>query len=335
MWRVFLSFVTHRLFLVIVALSALHFQPTGQVPFSELLSRFSQRISQSSEVQAINSNESSPREPLLWIVQKLSRVVPFPTEFLLLGLSNLFFFLFLWELYLFVNTMALPEVAVDTCLLSILWLTSYEMSLGSALSLNCFLGILSLRSALDHRWLVTGLTLALLALTKPFAFFLLPLLLGFLLSQKKYSSPDAFARHCIYLLLPFLGAVFLRRDLYQNLGSIFQDSSLLSLIQSKESHWDLSWTYSTQYLGQTISLAILIIGSILCFFVFSTLLHKILPLFLVLALLLTTPYRELASNVLLAAPAFSGIAEVCSTPILRIIQLILLFFGAVEVFNLF
>lgn len=335
MWRVSLSFVTHRLFLLVIALSALHFQQSGQTPVSELLHQLFQKISQSPELQALKSLDSSPQEPLFWLTQKASLILPFQPEYILLGLSNLFFFLFLWELYLFVNTMALPEVAVDTCLLSILWLTSYEMSLGSPLSLNCFLCILSLRTALDHRWFLSGLALALLALTKPFALFLLPLLLGFLLSQKKYSSPDEFARHCIYLLLPFAGALFVSRSLYLNLGSIFQDSSLLSLLQSKEAHWDLSWTYSTQYLGQTISLAILVVGSVLCFFVFSTLLHKILPLFLLSALLLTAPYRDLASTVLLAAPAFSGIAEVCSTPILRLVQLLLLVFGAVEVFNLF
>lgn len=335
MWRISLSLVTHRVFLLIVALSALHFQNSGQVRPRELLNQFFSKVSQTPEVKTVQTLETAPREPLLWLTQKLNLILPFSSEAILLALSNVFFFLFLWELYLFVNSMALPDVSVSTCLLSILWLTSYEMSLGSPLSLSCFLCILSLRAALDHRWLMAGLALGVLAISKPFALFLIPLLFGLLLSQKKFSSPDEFARRCVYLFLPFGGAVFLSWPLYQNLGAVFQDSALLSLFSSKQADWHFSWALSPEYLGQTISLAIVVLGAIVCFFVFSTLLHKILPLFLVLALLLTTPYRELASTLLLAAPAFSGLAEVCSTPILRMIQLVLLIFGAVEVFNLF
>jgi len=335
MWRVCLSFVTHRLFLLLVALCALHFKNGGQVSPAALLNQFFETVSQTSEVKAIQSEASSPEEPLLWIAQKVSKTLHFSEVYTLLILSNVFLFLFLWELYLFVNTMALPDVAVDTCLLTILWMTSYELSLGSSLSLSCFLCILSLRAALDHRWLIAGLSIGALALSKPLALFLLPLLFFILFHQREYSSPDAFARRCIYLFVPFGLAIFFHRSFYQNLGAIFQSSSLMSLVTIEKSSEGLQWAISLANLGQTITLITLVIASCICFFVFSSFLHRILPAFLVFSLLATTPFPDLASYAVLAAPAFSGIAEAFSSPFLRLCQLLLLILGTLEVFNLF
>jgi hypothetical protein len=56
---------------------------------------------------------------------------------------------------------------------------------------------------------------------------------------------------------------------------------------------------------------------------------------LLLALLITTPYSDLATAAPLISPVFTGLAEACAPPLLKAIQLLFLVFGAIEVFNLF
>lgn len=344
MWRVNLSLITHRFLILVVALSALHFQESSQSDSLTLTwTHFIEKISASKEATELSSLSSDylgamfskTKDPFLWLGNIITHIFHWSPETTILILSNLFLLLFLWELNLLVNSMALPDVAVDTCLLVILWLTSYELSLGSSLSLSCFLSVLTLRSANDRRWFICGLSLATLALTKPFALFLFVPIIISLLGHLKYVSSGEFGLTSCLLVLPTALAVFYNWDLYSNLGLLIQDSAFMSLTTLARPHPDLAWPFSQSYLGQTIALIILFFGTVVCFFVFSTFLHRILPLVLFLAILFTTPYRELATSTLLVAPAFSGIAELCTTGLLRVVQLLFLIFGAIEVFNLF
>ena len=345
MWRVTLSLVIHRFLILVVALSALHFQGAPESPsIGTTWTHFLEKVSASKEATELTALApesmavmfSKTKDPFLWLGNILTHSLNWPSETVILILSNLFLFLFLWELNLLVNSMALPDVAVDTCLLVILWLTSYELSFGSSLSLSCFLSVLILRCANDQRWLICGIALALLALTKPFALFLfVPIAISFL-GHLKYISGGERSFAVVSLLLPVSLSIFFCWDSYSHLGPMIQDSAFMSLSSVfTGTQADLAWPFSQSFLGQTIALLILFVGTVICFFVFSTLLHRLLPLVLFLALLLTTPYRELATSTLLVAPAFSGIAEVCTTGLLRAVQLIFLVFGAIEVFNLF
>lgn len=328
--------ITHRFFLLVVALSAIHFSLSQQphTP-SALWENFLARVAQSPEVTQIMDSSNPSKDPFVWIGRLIQRGTNIRAEVLVLILSNLFLILFLWELNSFVNSLALPDVAVNTCILVIVWLTSYELSFGSSLSLSCLLTVLVLRSGNDDRWLIAGLGLALLAITKPFALFMTPFLLLILFGQNRYASSDTLARKLIYLLIPLVGVLYYRWDLYRDIRTIIGSSALFNLISSADIQAGLSWTLTATYLGQTIALLILVISSIICLFVFSTLIHRLLPLTLLLALLITTPYSELATAAPLISPVFSGLAEACAPPLLKGIQLLFLIFGAIEVFNLF
>lgn len=344
MWRVLLSLIVHRFLLLVIALSAIYVGlPLEEKNLNVSWSQFLEKVSQSKEAQAIQSlSEDSigsvikkENDPYLWIGKILVSLLPMQPASVILILSNLFLILFLWELNRLVNSMALPDVAVDTCILVILWLTSYELSLGSSLSLSCFLCALILRGANDGRWLSCGLSLGLLALTQPFAIFLLiPVFLN-LGSHFKYVSSAEFTRKVLFILVPFIAALFFHRELYSSLSSVISGSAFSNLTALTKSQSHPSWVFSNTFLGQTIALVILFIGTLICFFVFSTFIHRILPLTLFVALLLTTPYKDLATSALLVAPAFSGIAEASVPALLRSIQLIFLVFGSIEVFNLF
>lgn len=335
MWRITLSLITHRFFILVVALSAIHLTSAQSQPVSVLWNTFIDKVAQSSEATQIMDETTPSKDPFILLARFIKKTLQVQPSILILVLSNLFLFLFLWELNAFINSLALPDVAVNTCILVILWLTSYELSFGSSLSLSCLLTVLVLRSANDDRWLVGGLCLAALAITKPLALFLIPFLLLILIGQNRYASSDALARKLIYLLLPLAGAVYFRWDLYQNLRAIIGDSALFNLVSSVDFHSGLSWTLTATYLGQTIALLILLIGSIICLFVFSNLIHRLLPLTLLVALLITTPYGDLATSALLISPVFSGLAEASAPPLLKGIQLLFLLFGSIEVFNLF
>ncbi|NBV51296.1 hypothetical protein EBR78_08785 [bacterium] len=344
MWRVSLSLITHRFFLLVVALAAIHFQGLQNNPsvpspgvsgIPGLWSQFLQRVSNSREAQEISSPQSTSKDPFIFFGSWIYRFSQIRPEIIVLVLSNLFLFLFLLELNGFVNSLALPEVAVDTCLMSILWLTSYELSLGSSLSLSCFLTLLALKAANDHRWLISGIALALLSLTQLIGLFLLPLLLVIWLGQQKYSSRDELYKRLIYLLVPISSVIFFRWDFYRNTPQMIHASAFFNLLNVFHLKTGLSWALSTSFLGQTLALLVLLSGSIISFFVLSTLLHRLMPIVLLLSLLITTPYTELATSTLLVAPAFTGLAEACAPSLLKGIQLIFLIFGAIEVFNIF
>jgi hypothetical protein len=336
MWRVSLSLITHRFFILVVALGAIHFTLSEQPHTTSVLwENFLGRVAQSSEATQIMEANTPSKDPFIWIGRLIQSYTGIRAEVLILILSNLFLVLFLWELNLFVNSLALPDVAVNTCILVIVWLTSYELSFGSSLSLSCLLTVLVLRSGNDDRWLISGLCLALLAITKPFAVFLTPFLLLILIGQNRYASSDTLARKLIYLLLPLAGAIYYRWDLYRDITAILGNSALFNLISSVDIQAGLSWTLTATYLGQTIALLILVTGSLICLFVFSTLIHRLLPMTLLLALLITTPYSDLATAAPLISPVFTGLAEACAPPLLKAIQMLFLVFGAIEVFNLF
>lgn len=336
MWRVLLSLIVHRFLLLVIALSAIYVElPSEEKNLNISWSHFLEKVSQSKEAQAVQSLSENSNDPYLWLGKALVSFLSIQPASALLILSNLFLILFLWELNRLVNSMALPDVAVDTCILVILWLTSYELSLGSSLSLSCFLCALILRGANDGRWLTCGISIGILALTQPFAIFLLlPVFLN-LGGHFKYISSAEFTRKVLFILVPFIAAVFFHKELYSNLSTVFSASAFSNLTALTEKQADSSWVFSNTFLGQTIALIILFIGTLICFFVFSTFIHRILPLTLFVALVLTTPYKDLATSALLVAPAFSGIAEASVPALLRSIQLIFLVFGSIEVFNLF
>ena len=248
MWRILLSLITHRFFLVVVALSAFYLK-SSQSSISDLWSQLLEKVGASPEVNMITTQLESAKDPFIYLGKLICTVSSIEPTIVVLILSNIFLFLFLRELFLFVNNLALPDVAVNTCILSILWLTSYELSFGSSLSLSCFLSVLILRTANDNRWLLTGIAIGLLALTKPFSVFLIPLLLVFIWNQNKYAVPGETAKKLVYLVLPISASLFLSRSLYKDLGSIIADSAFLNLLSAFKLQGDFSWTLSASYLG--------------------------------------------------------------------------------------
>lgn len=164
MWKVFLAFVTHRFFLFMVATLTLQY---GHTPLNRgnVLHRFLSRVAQGAEARSIEkwSKQSTARvltetrNPFHWICLAVKRMSGWQTAVCLLVVSNLFLFLFLSQLFSLFTRMVTTDVSTLATSFVLLWPTSYELSLGSSLTLACFLGAFSLREALEQKWWAAGL----------------------------------------------------------------------------------------------------------------------------------------------------------------------------------
>ena len=155
--------------------------------------------------------------------------------------------LFLWELNLLASRMALPEVASSAGILAVLWMTSYELSLGSNLSLTCYLVTLIFRAAIDSQWIFTGAGLALLALTDRMALGFLPVLIYLFWHFNRFDPASEVLKKGVMLFVPVLLVVVIRWKVYQDIWLVVQSSALMNVISAIQSGsltgWPLSQTH--------------------------------------------------------------------------------------------
>lgn len=303
MWRIALTLLAHRFLLFGVGWGALHFSGVNEKQIPVLLTE--DLLSQAAIFIA----------PYLNISPELGIVV----------ISNVLFFLFLWQLYSYANQLALPEVAGNTCVLVILWVASYELSLGSPLIVSCLLLTLVLNFSNNGQWLLAAIFLGLLASQSYLAALILPFLIFSLWGQNRYAPPTVLVRKGIYLALALGSSIFFNRNLWLGLPSAISNSVF----------WSLNSFFKMESFGPSFSVIFFGIGAICSLFIFTSYLHRLLVLLLFFGLCLVTPFESIGSQVLLISPVLIGMAEVFPSSILKMTQVVLLILGCIEIFNLF
>jgi hypothetical protein len=351
MWKVFLAYGVHRMLLLVLALIAINSRISPDrpgytfkkiQPVSILFDHFLQKIKENPEFAILDSAIAEPvskvfertSNPFVWLARVAYAFLPVQPVTCLLILSNIFCLLFLWEVYALVNRMALPEVASGAAVLSLLWITSYEMSMGSAFSLSCFLVLFSLRHAVDNIWILTGLGLALLGIFEPLMVGLLPLVLYIFVYYQRHFSLSQVAKRALFFLLPVAGTLIWRWEDYRGVLRVIQSSSFPTVWHaiSTGNFFELA---STSHFGQSFSLVFFLFGAIAAFATNTTVIHRILPLYSLLVVLAFSSYAQLASRVLFAAACMGGITAVGSTIVVRLCQLTLILLGGYEIVTLF
>ena len=255
-----------------------------------------------------------------------------PVQALLL-MSNIFLLLFLWEMYSLFSRMVTPETASTATILIVLWPTTYELSLGSTLSMTCFLLALCMRHALDNRWLVVGFALE-SGLTGSFGHRSLADVALYVLVLPAALSSRPAGENTLYFLVPVGIAMGWRLNTYSHLWPVFSSSALFNVISATKSVGP-SWTFSQSYMGQTIALVFFGLGAVAAFMSNTNLIHRIIPLNMLLLLLLFSPYSALASRAPLAAACLEGIASASSRTATRIVATLMLVLSAYEVYSVF
>lgn len=303
MWRVALTLLAHRFLVFGVAWGAL---------------RFSSDIDK--QLPPLLSDDLLSQAALF-----LSPHLGLSPETALIMLSNTFLFLFLWQIHTFLNQLALPDVAINTCVLIILWVSSYELSLGSPLVLTCFFLATVLRFSNDGFWLLASIFLGLLSCQSFLGLMILPFLFLLLWGQTRYAPKTTLARKSIYLVVAMGAAIFFNWSFWRGLPQAISTSSL----------FEFNDLLTLNFPGPSFAFAFFGLGSLLSLIVFSSLSHRLLVLCLFLGLCLTTPLSLLGSAALLIAPVLVGLVELFPPSFLKITQLSLLFLSCIEVFNLF
>lgn len=352
MWKIFLALVSHRFLLCAVALFTINAKISPQYsgrafrpfqPKAILINKLIERFSEGSEVRTLRTLCNQPvtkvlsltQDPFLWLARVVALLVNNNALYATLIVSNVFLLLFLWELNALGSRMALPEVANETGILAVLWMTSYELSLGSTLSLGCFLTTLLFRSAIDNQWVFTGAALGLLALNDRLALGLLPLLLLLFWHFQRYEPAKEVLKKAGLFLVPVIIAVVLKWSFYQDIWLFVQGSALLNIVKAFQKGEMAGWPLSQANLGQTISFMVFLAGAVSAAFVNSSIVLRGLPLLLLIAVLAFSSYSSLASRLLMAGICLEGVAATLSGLFLRLIQLALIILSCYEIVSLF
>lgn len=347
MWKVFLAFACHRLFLLFLIFASINatLAPNSEKRIqstSVLKEHFIQKIALTPEAGAIDNFAqvsltqvfSQTKNPFYWIGTLIKKITPFKSAWIILILSNLFCLLFLWELYALTSRMTLPEVAVGTAVLTILWITSYELSLGSYQSLTCFLVVLVVRHALDNTWLLAGLGLGLLALTDFIAIGLVPLLILLFWHYQRHEPTVEALKKLGMFLIPLALVVAYRYDDLPYLRTQYASSSLAT-VAGIISRADWGLLLAKQNLASTISLTAFFCGMIVTIALNTIWIHRLIPPYLYLVVLLFSDFGSLSSRIILSAVVLSGLSAVSSTLVERLLQLAFIIVSGFEVASIF
>lgn len=307
-------------------------------PFPILMQEFFSKVNADTEVsrllrlsdQRIGAMLKHTPDPVPLLVQWTSNFFRMQPLHALLIVSNIIFMLFLWELFQLLNRFVTPDVAASGTLLAVLLPTSYELSLGSSFVTVCYLTMLIIRHALDNQWLIAGLGAAVLSAFDPIVVGLLPLVLSiFWYFQRHFFAAQIIKRACFFFL-PLFCMILWRFDLYRDIPLLVQQSAIVHVYHAALQH-QAGISLLNASLGQTLTIILLLVGGIIAFVVNFAFVHKIIPLYFLFALLAFSPYGEVASRASLAVACLQGISSVATRPILRLLVLLMLIFGVIEV----
>lgn len=344
MINLILVLIGHRLFLWLIALVAVtqDFGALFQLSrHGEVWQACLDRVGQSPEAgllahrMAGSTFWNALRDPFIEIVYWVVRYSPFSPSGALIALSNLFFVLFIFELYRLVSRSVMPEAASATAVLAVLWPASFELGLGSRLAFECWLLALALRCLLDNKWMYVGLGYAGFLLYDHRGVWFLPLMLYFFLYFQQHFQKTVVARRLLFFVVPFVGALWLTNFSlgeiwYQWRGSflsqLWPPGQVVALLNSD------GWPH---FIGQFLSLGLLVMGAALTFRSPLQWLYRSIPVSLGFYALAFIPWDTVGSRGVLAAAALQGISENFDRRKRTLLEVALIFFGAVEVFRVF
>lgn len=348
MWKACLVLVGHRLLLLVAAFLAINAsvpRPEGAnlprlLPIRDLGSRFHARVHEGAEFAELAKLLEAPpsvvfsltKNPFLWVARLLCALTGLSSFACLLFLSNLFLLLLVRELVALASRMTTMDVAEAGAILFVVWPTSYELGLGSSLSLACLLSTLAVREAIDNKWLIGGAAIALLTLMDPFALGLLPLMIYlFWYFQRHFQLPQVVKRTAFFLI-PVSIALFVHWDALPSLKEIASESALANVFSAlKKGTEGMAWTVSRSYGGQTLTIVVFAIGAVTSALSNTGVMHRLIPAYLLVAFLIFSPYGALASRAAYAAVCLEGIAAASSPIVLRVVQALLVGLSVFEV----
>lgn len=346
MWRVFLSFATHRIVLFAVALLAINAglnstQKTGKLlqPFSALTAQFNSRISAVPDIRAIENLRPKPfvaafkenKNPFHWLGYVLSRFLGFSPLVAGYLLSNLFFLLFLFEVYRMLNLVVTTDISRSALYCMVFWPTSYEMSIGSSVSLTCFLTASALRQAVQQRWFSVGIACAFLSFTEDWLIALVPLLaLLFIYIQRHFQMRMVIVQ-LLGFVVPLLLVQFYMHGTNLFSSSAFHGSALASIISILQHPLLVNGVMAVQL----FCVGLFLLGAVNCLWLHSDWFHRLAPLWLLLCLLCFLPLDTIASKLLIAALCLEGITSLSSSSVNGMLQLGMWSWGAWEIYTIF
>ena len=348
MWKAFIALIGHRFLLFLTAFLVINAKlpsTTSGVlpqlhPTKEILSKGLQRIFEGPEFARLDKAMAFPpsaifksdSDPFLWMARWLVAITGLSPHLILILLSNLFFLIFLSELFATLSRMVPTEVAEGALLLLILWPTSYEMSVGSSWAMTSCLATVVIREAMDNRWLIGGIAMGLLTLQHPLAVGLIPLLAYLFWYFQRHFLAWQILKRASFFLIPLGIALFFRWSELPSFKETLSQSALWNVAHVIQTAGKgASWTFSQSFSGQTLTILFFAIGAGVSLFSHSGFLHRILPLHMLLLLLLYTPYGGIASRASLAASCLAGISSASSPIVNRAIQMLLLLLSLYEV----
>src|SRR5690606_2386774 len=121
---------------------------------------------------------------------------------ILIIVSNFFLLWFLSSLHQLFLQLSMPEEAADAAILAALWLTGYELSLGSSDSVSGLAAVWCLQGALDNRWWLCGIGLGILFMAGPTAVAFIPYVAIVFLYFQRHFFYTQIVKNLLLLLFP-------------------------------------------------------------------------------------------------------------------------------------
>jgi len=330
--------VTHRLILVLTLF--LIFKSQSEAPsFGSFLES---KLSNTYEMEKYSVVANAPAQnvfsmtsnPFYWITRWLSHWFGLSALVALILVSNLFVLAWMWELYQLLRRLTTETEASSTLVLLVFWPTSYEWSMGSSIPFLGFLTAVAFRHTMDNRWFFTGLAVAALGLVDNLAWLILPFLgIVFWFFQKHFQW-TAIVKRALFLLIPLVGVVVWKGFSEAGLSANVQHSAFLDLARSTPK-LNFTWAFSYSWVGQTVAWVVFLIGSMLAAMANLTWMHRLLPAWLFICLMFLTPYRLLASHLVVGAVCLQGYSSYIPEGILKLLQALFFAFTILELINIF
>ena len=354
MWKILLGFSLHRLVLLVVALGSVNYSINQKYPSnskfprigntSVLLAKFGERLKGNSEFSTLERHSQvavgrvfiESGRPFYWIARCWLEISPMGIVSTMLFVSNVFFLLFLFETHILLTRFVMLDTALWGVLILMLFPYSYEVSLGSTLSLTLYLSAVALRRALDNQWIFTGISMGLIALDDWIVLGWLPLLVFLFWYYQKQVPLIIVLKRTIFFTLPIVVAMIYRWEWYSHALTSMGSSALVSLFRDP-SQW-LGGIESWKQLAQAapiISLLLFILGTILCLVSHMTWLSRIIPAYCVIAVMLFSNVQTISVRLTIAGVALVGIAHVSSGPLAQIISALLTLVSCVNIVRIF
>ncbi len=321
MLKVPLTFLVHRLMLLVVALAAVNFTGVkGYMgddalpiirPLGEVWSGFKKKLETIPETATVKRLlplssaavvKSEPRA-FFWAARWLCAVLRFSPLAAVLLLSNLFLILLLAETFQLLNRMVSESMAARVCILLIFWPASYEMSLGSAFAFTAYCFVKTLRASLDDTWASAGVSLGFLMLAEPTGILLLPLVIYlFLYFCQGKPNRLRLKSAALFLIAPVLVLLWKRPD-FVALGRTLEGSALFNLASGMKVQGG-KWQGQ---LGQLLTLLLFGLGMIVGLIQNSIWVHRMVLVATFFLWLLFATNATLASKAPLAGLCLAGL----------------------------